>query len=425
MPFAIPRFRPNIAFRELGRALYRSFFFPRQRREQSALFEQRLAETLDAPHAVTLSSVRFGLFHTLKYLNLASDAEVLCTPLTIYPVMETILLAGCKPVFIDIEASTFSPDLEDAANKLNERTRVFFLTHLWGVPAQMDPIVAFCQKHNLILIEDASQCWGGQVGQRAVGTFGLAGLFSFSTTKTINTFKGAALVSPDQQLVDHLRDKQRQLPPLGRAKLSATVVSEMMLALFSHPLIFTILTGPMIRLLLRFGKRDYLDNRSMPSSLRHGEFPAFHQTAFTDIQAQTGLFMLDKVAREDQRRREIAQRYKQAFADSGSLQPPTVPANGVGNFWMYSIKVPERKKLRQFLWRRDKIDSAIPSIDACHLMDYFPELKTKLPKATALINNSLYLPCYHSMSDREVDRVIAAVSASVKAGCDNKDRDNP
>ena len=114
MQSAVVRFQTNIPPQELFRSLLRICMASNRPGHVTLEFERWFAGILQAPHAVAVSSIRYGLYYTLSYLGFPTGTEVLCTSLTVCPVMEAILLAGYKPVFVDIRKGTTSLDLEDA-----------------------------------------------------------------------------------------------------------------------------------------------------------------------------------------------------------------------------------------------------------------------------------------------------------------------
>jgi len=409
MKRAIPRFQPNIPFGELVKSLGRAIFCPNKRGEITAQFENRFAQRIGSRAAIAISSVRFGIYHTLRFLNFPNNSEILCTPLTIYPIIETVILAGLKPVFVDIKPGNFSLDVDDAKRKLTNSTRAILVTHLWGIPGDMAEISRFAEQNGLMLLEDASHCLNGQVGGKKVGTFGKAGFFSFITTKTINTYHGAMMVTDDEKLKRAIREEIKSLLPVSRTRLLKFISAEFLLFLLSRRLIFSWFVGPLTRFLKKFGFKDRLEHRSLSPSKRLKIFPDSLQTAFTDIQAKTGLRMLEFVEQLDSRRREIARRYIEAFNNIPQLELPRPGPNGQGNYWMFAVCTQSPEKLKDYLWERDRIDSASPSIDPCHEMAYFEGLCAELRQASRLSEGALYLPAYPSLRDEEVLRVVKAV----------------
>jgi perosamine synthetase len=371
-------------------------------------FEREFAARLGVRHAVAVSSVRYGLYQVLQRLRLPADAEVLCSPLTVYPVVEAIGVAGFRPVFVDYLPESFSPDLSWAERRLTPRSRVFLLTHLWGAPAEADRVAEFCRQHDLILVEDASQTLNAAIHGKKIGTFGRAGLFSLSLTKTVDTLRGAILATDDDDLAAEVRGNGATLPraPVSfwLPFLAVAVVAD----LLTSPRFFW-LTGPLIWLWQRLGGQDFLDHRRLRRADRLRKVPASWRVAFGEAQARLGLRQLEGLDAADARRRAIAERYDAAFRDLAEVVRPPLPPGGRGNYWMYAVQVRDRARFRRDLWRIGRIDSAVPSMDACHRMPYFAENMDRLPEASRLLDQALYLPAYDRLSEEQIESVIQAV----------------
>lgn len=406
---AVGRFQPNVTWGELAISTVRALTWPNRRGELVEVFERHFASLVGARHAVAVSSVRFGLYHTLTRLGWPPGTEVLCTPLTVFGVIETILLAGMKPVFVDFSPGTTTPDLAFAERAITSATRGFLVTHLWGVPCDMTTIRVFSDRKGLTLLEDASQCLTGRIEDRNAGTFGRVGLFSLISTKPITAYHGGVAVTDDDDLATALRDATSALPRTPRTRILAWIAGEVVFRLVTRRPIFNVFVAPLLHRALRKGRPDHLDNQSRPVTGRLAAFPNALATAFSDIQAATALRLMDRVASESERRRAVAERYFATLVNVKGMMLPVLPAGAIGDFWMYAPRVTDRAAFRRYLWDMDRIDSAVPSIDACHEMDFFPECRADLPNASAAFRETVYLPAHVFLRDEEVDLVIGGV----------------
>jgi dTDP-4-amino-4,6-dideoxygalactose transaminase len=119
--------------------------------------------------------------------------------------VETITLAGARPVFVDQEADTYNIDPEKIEEKITPRTKAIVAVHLYGQPANMDPIIEIAKKHNLILIEDCSQAHNSEYKGRKIGTFGAAGTFSFYPGKNLGAYgEGGGVITNDEELYQRM-----------------------------------------------------------------------------------------------------------------------------------------------------------------------------------------------------------------------------
>ena len=172
-------------------------------------FEQAFADYCGANYCVGLASGLDALVLALKVLQLPKDAEVLVASNTYIATVLAVINAGFKPVLVEPDINTYNIDPEKIEERINPRTKVIMLTHLYGKVCQMDKIEAICKKYQLHLIEDCAQAHGAKFKGKQAGTFGL-GAFSFYPTKNLGALGdgGALTVSleSDEELVKSLRN---------------------------------------------------------------------------------------------------------------------------------------------------------------------------------------------------------------------------
>ena len=174
-------------------------------------FEGEFAEAVGAPYALALSSGTAALHLALLLAGVEAGDEVLVSTLTFSASVNPIVYLGGRPVFIDSERASWNMDAALLAETLDARARAGKLpkavipVHLYGQSADMAPILAACGRHGVPVLEDAAEALGATYHDRAPGTFGWAGVFSFNGNKIITTSGGGMLVTADKGLIDHAR----------------------------------------------------------------------------------------------------------------------------------------------------------------------------------------------------------------------------
>jgi 8-amino-3,8-dideoxy-alpha-D-manno-octulosonate transaminase len=162
-------------------------------------FERELAARLGVGHCHLCASGTAALSVALNACGAGAGDEVIVPPFTFVATVEALMLAGAVPVFADIdETLCLDPDALEQA--LSPRTKAVLPVHMCGAMARIDEIKAFCDKKGLILMEDACQALGGAYDGKALGTFGLAGCYSFDPVKTITCGEGGAVVTDDREI---------------------------------------------------------------------------------------------------------------------------------------------------------------------------------------------------------------------------------
>lgn len=164
--------------------------------------EGLICETLNVKHAHLVSSGTAALSTALAAAGIGAGDEVIVPPFTFVASVEAIVLAGAIPVFAEIdETLTLSPEGIEAV--ISPRTKAVNFVHMCGAMGKMDEVKAVCDKHSLVLMEDACQATGGTYKGQALGTLGQVGTFSFDSVKTISCGEGGAVLTNDESIYNH------------------------------------------------------------------------------------------------------------------------------------------------------------------------------------------------------------------------------
>lgn len=170
-------------------------------------FERELAYRVGAKHAAALSSGTAAMHMALKAAGVGSGDVVLCQDLTFSATVNPIIYQNAIPVFIDSNYETWNMDpnaLEEALKKYSN-VKAVIVVHLYGLSADMDPIMSLCNKYNVILIEDAAESLDTTYKGKYTGTFGDYGVFSFNGNKIITTSGGGMLISDNEERIAKVR----------------------------------------------------------------------------------------------------------------------------------------------------------------------------------------------------------------------------
>src|SRR5690349_10614805 len=161
-------------------------------------FERDFARFCAADHCVAFNSGTSALHVAMLLLNVGPGDEVITTPSTFVATSWAISYTGAKPVYVDIEEQTFNLNPALVERAITPRTKAIMPVHLYGHPADLDPVLAICRKHNLPLVEDAAQAHNAQYKSKPIGTFGVMAGFSFYPGKNLGAYgEGGALVTND------------------------------------------------------------------------------------------------------------------------------------------------------------------------------------------------------------------------------------
>ncbi|MEA5621224.1 DegT/DnrJ/EryC1/StrS family aminotransferase [Cronbergia sp. UHCC 0137] len=169
-------------------------------------FEKQFAAYHGVSNCVACNSGTDALYLALRALGIGAGDEVITTPFTFIATAEVISEVGAKPIFVDIDETTFNLDVEKVAAAITAKTKAIIPVHLFGQPMDMTELMAIAQSHNLPVIEDCAQATGASWGGQKVGSIGHIGCFSFYPTKNLGGCgDGGAITTNDPAIATQLR----------------------------------------------------------------------------------------------------------------------------------------------------------------------------------------------------------------------------
>lgn len=180
-------------------------------------FETQFAAYIGMKHGIAVSNGSAALDVAVEALRFEKGDEVIMPTFTIISPALSIVRAGAVPVLVDSEPGTWNMDVDRIEEKITTKTKAILVVHIYGLPVDMDPVIALCRKHNLKLIEDAAEMHGQTYKGRMCGTFGDISIFSFYPNKHITTGEGGMILTNDDTLAERCRKlKNLAFEPNGR-----------------------------------------------------------------------------------------------------------------------------------------------------------------------------------------------------------------
>lgn len=352
---------------------------------QVRAFEDAWSAFVGAKHSVAVTSCTTALHLSLAALGFGPGDEAIVPAFTWISTANVVEHLGGKVVFCDIDLDTFNINVEQAARLVTPRTKAILPVHLFGLAANMAPLLALAKQHGLWVVEDAACGFGSLLGGQHVGTFGDAGCFSFHPRKAITTGEGGMITTQSDQLADKLR----RLRDHGAA---------------------------MSDLQRHHGARPYL-------LADHPD--AGYNQRMTDLQAALGVAQMKRADAILDERRALAARYDAAFAGLPWLRTPAKPAGTTHGYQSYpclfqpepvtAANVPQINAARN-AWMDALLKAGIstrPATHAVHMLAFYRQKyglsREDFPNAWAANDCSISPPLFHGMSVAEQDHVIAQV----------------
>ena len=178
-------------------------------------FETAFAQFCHVKHCIGVANGTDALFIALKALGIGQGDEVITVANSFIATSEAITMAGAKVVFVDINPQTYNIDVNKIEEKITSRTKAIIVVHLYGQPAEMDPLLDIARKYNLKMIEDAAQAHGALYKGRKIGSIGHMACFSFYPGKNLGAYGDAGAICTND---DQLALKARMLANHGRVE---------------------------------------------------------------------------------------------------------------------------------------------------------------------------------------------------------------
>jgi dTDP-4-amino-4,6-dideoxygalactose transaminase len=323
-------------------------------------FEQEFAAFCGVRHAVGVANGTEALYLAVAALGVGQGDEVITVAnAAVYEAL-TILQAGARPVFVDVDEHTHTIDPELIEDAITPRTRAIMPVHLYGRMADMDAIVEIARRHGLAVIEDCAQAHGAALGGRPAGSFGACGCFSFYPSKNLGALGDGGMVVTDD---DDLAAKLRRLREYGWRERYYTTDEG----------------GINSRL-------DELQAAFLRAKLRH--LPDWNAA-----------------------RLRIARRYDELLAGAGLVLPELLD-DGAHVYHLYVVRALHRDALQAALRERG-VGTAVHYPLPAHLQPAYADLALAqlgdLPITERLAGEVLSLPIYPELTDAEIEAVAAAV----------------
>jgi len=369
--------------------------------------EAAVTSFMSSADAVAVPSGRAGFRFLFDSLDIEPGAEVICSAFG-YPVVPFIVKTlGYRLRFVDCELDTLGMDPALLAKACSAQTSVVIATHLYGIPCRIDEIAAICRSTDTRLIEDCAHCFGASVGGRKVGTFGEAGCFSFETSKVVNTMGGGVVTLSDTAIANRLRERLAEESPNGFKWLARRLIRTSFEAAVTHPVLFNLGVYQALRLASRSdeGEERFASGYAGDEVSLRGKMGRF-----TNYQAKLALRQLATIEVRNLRRTHNAERLIASIDDVLPLQKPAAKGAGdYANYMLVTILAKRMSALTRALLRKGVDSKHLYMRDCSRIF----EGAGTFPNAARAEREVMHLPAFPEMSDAQVDRVAAAVRASM------------
>ena len=328
-------------------------------------FEKGWAAYCGMKHGIALSSGTTGLEIAVRLLDLIPGDEVIMPAFTIISCAQAILACGGVPVLVDSDPVNWQMDVSQIRQKISPRTRAIMVVHVYGHPANMDPIMDIATEFQLKVIEDAAETHGAEYKGQKCGGLGDLSVFSFYANKLITTGEGGMVLTRD----DALAERSRALRNLC------------------------------------FQKKQRFFHEELGYNYR-----------MTNMQAALGVAQLSRIDRIVKQKRSIARAYSERLRDVSGLNLPVEESWAKNVYWVYGVVLEEGTGLDAKQFARKLFEKGVgtrPFFLGMHEQPVFHKMglfqDEKHPVAERLARQGLYLPTGLTIKVNAIDQVCDAV----------------
>ncbi|HEX3013481.1 MAG TPA: DegT/DnrJ/EryC1/StrS family aminotransferase [Methanobacterium sp.] len=355
----IPIAKPFIGDEEIKEveAVLRSGFIAQG--PKVAEFEEKFADYIGTRHGVATSSGTTALHVALLCAGIGNGDEVITTPFSFAATANSVLYTGAKPVFVDINPKTYNINPEKIEEAITDKTKAIMPVHLYGQPADMDPICKIAEDHNLKVIEDAAQAHGAIYHGKKVGSIGDMACFSFYPTKNITTGEGGIITTDDDAF-----DKDAR-------------------AIRAH------------------GESERYEHVTLGYNFR-----------MTDIAAAIGVVQIKRLEEFNEKRIENAEYLTEHINAIDGIEPPYVADNVRHVFHQYTVRVKDGKRdeLKEFL-NNEGIGTGVHYPRAIYKQKLYEDLgyTSNCPEAEKAAAEVLSIPVNPTLSAEDFGKIVSVL----------------
>lgn len=359
---------------------------------------------LGAGHAYPFASGRAALQAALEAFRLPADSEVLLQAYTCVAVPDAVVWAGLKPVYVDIDLSTFTMSLDDARKKISSRTRAVIIQHTFGCAADMDGLLELARSRNLAVIEDVAHALGSTFRGKPLGSFGDAAIMSFGRNKVVSSVFGGMLTTSRPELAKEVERMQAQLRPPA----TGWVVRQLLYAPLVSFVRFTYRWFGLGKLIMRVALASGFIVRAVRPLNRRKERDDLLRSSLANALAALALHQLKKLPRFMAHRRKIAALYRKELSGA-PFKHPFEPRDREHGYLRYTVLSPQASVLL------DKAAKAGIVLGDWYRTPIAPEgvppeeiryRKEETPVAASVAERSVNLPTDVHISERDARRII-------------------
>ena len=334
-------------------------------------FEQKMSDTVDRKYGIAVSNGTAALIVAVQALGIKEGDEVIMPSFTIISCAMAVMKVGAVPVLVDSDLYTWNINTNEIEAKITPRTKAIMIVHLYGLPVEVDKILAIAKKYNLKVIEDAAEMHGQTYKGKPCGSFGDISTFSFYSNKHITTGEGGMVVTDDAEIAERCRT---------------------------------------------------LRNLCFKKDIRYVHDETSENYRFTNLQAAVGLAQLESLDEFVEKKRQMGRYYTEKLRDIEGLILPVEKTEYAQNiYWVYGIVLDKKVKVDNKTVQKFLAEEGIGSRTFFWCMHEQPVYRRQdlfvnesYPNAEYLARKGFYIPSGLALTECQMNMVVKGMRRIMK-----------
>lgn len=423
----IPRGVYYLNFSRIVKSLFSFILLDSKDNKCVLSFEEKVSSLLDVKSVTVMPHARIALYYILKFLNLKKNDEIIMSPVTLPDMLNMILILGGKPIFVDFQNLNHTISIEDLKLKISEKTKIIYLTHLYGILPDMAEIRKICNEKKIILIQDITQSYGCTYLGQSICKWADYNFSSTCSLKEIHTHMGGLILTEDEsakKIIEKL--KNRDFHKLSRSYYFKFIKEDFIACLALNKYFFSFFLyyifsyffnkDPKILENLIDGKGIVLFKIRWFEGFFAGtgdflrkEVPYEMKYHFSNHQALVGLEMLENFEQLQSKRIRNSEVILKGLSENAKKYLPIMRSEAGNVYWRLPIYVENIKEL-EHLFFKEGIDPGKTTLPCLPNLEIFRFIKQQCPIANNMGLKTVYIPNFHYLNENEIENIIRVIN---------------
>lgn len=356
-------------------------------------YELKFSEYIGVRYAISMPSARLGLYMLFKYFNFPVGSEVIITPFTHWSIFAVIKSCKLKPVFVDIDKTSYNIDPNLVKKYINRKTKLLILTHMWGQTCEMDSLLEVKKQFDIKIIEDCAMACGSSYKNQKAGSFGDASIFSFGKAKAISTFGGGMLCTNNQDIHKFALRFSADFHYEKPIFLIVRIINSVIANILTRPHFFYLSFYPVLKFLKIRDPYNPIEHKK-DTPIFSDKIPEDWKIKMSNIQAAVGIEQLKNLDKRNEKRIENAMVINDVLSNTNGINIPLAMPD-TKHIYLYYAALIKKNVCLDYIRRKLinlRVDSQLNELTTSKELEVFGARSNDYPVFKNVSQNLLVIP---------------------------------